>query len=82
MLTERWFRCHRMLAQTSVRSFDQADVVWWDRTLSEKRSDTGCQRLVNSSKVSESNFHDRMRSISADWTLVSVRSQLKWLSGR
>ena len=77
MLTERWFRCHRMLAQTSVRSFDQADVVWWDQMLSEKRPDAGCQRPVDSSKVLERENHDRTRPISANRTLASVWSHFK-----
>ena len=81
MFTGRWFWCDRTLAQSPVSSFDQAEVVWWDQTLSEKRLDAGCQRSVNSSKVLESSFHDRTRPVSADRTLVKVRSQLKWLSG-
>ena len=28
MLTGRWFRCDRMLAQSLISSFDQGEVVW------------------------------------------------------
>ena len=83
MLTERWFRCDRTLAQSPIISFDQGEVVWCDRTLRGERPNVGCQRPVDSSKVPESGFHDRTRPISADRTLSSVRSQLKhWVLWR
>ena len=33
ILTGRWFRCDRTLAQSPVSSFDRCDFVWCDRTL-------------------------------------------------
>ena len=76
MLTGHWLRCDRMPAQSLVSSFDQGDLVWCDRTLRGERPDAGCQRLVDSSKVSESGCHYQMRPVSADRTLLSVRSPL------
>ena len=40
MLTGRWFRCDRTLAQSPVSSFDQGEVVWCDRTLKLKSDRT------------------------------------------
>ena len=73
MLTERWFRCDRTLAQSPVSSFDQGEVVWRDRTLTVERSDAEGQRPADSSKVPERENPDRMRSVSADRTLVRFR---------
>ena len=39
--------------------------------------DTKCQSPINISKVLEGSFCDQTRPVSADWTLASVRSQLK-----
>ena len=33
ILTGRWLRCDRMLAQGPVSSFDQGEIVWRDQTL-------------------------------------------------
>ena len=66
MLTEHWFRCDRMLAQSPVSSFDQGEVVWM-------RPDAGCQSPVNSSKVPERENPDRTCPVSADRTLVRFR---------
>ena len=38
MLTGRWFRCDRTLAQSLVSSFDQGEVVWL-RLDAEEKSD-------------------------------------------
>ena len=77
MLTGCWFRCDRTLAQSLVSSFDQGDFVWCDRTLRGERSDAGCQRPIDSTKVLERENHDRTRSVSADRMLSSVRSHFK-----
>ena len=81
MLTGRWFQCDQTLAQSPVSSFDQGEVVWCDRTLRGERPNAGCQRpdarcerLVDSSKVSERENRDRTCPVSADRTLASVRS--------
>ena len=66
----------RTLAQSPVSSFDQGDIVWCDRTLRGERPDAGCQHSVDSSKVPESGFHNQTRPVSADWTLLNVRSPL------
>ena len=71
MLTERWLRCDRTLAQSPVSTFDRGDFIWCDRTLRGERLNAGCQRLVDSSKVPERENHDRTRLVSA------VRSQRK-----
>ena len=63
MLTERWFRCDRTLAQSSVSSFDQGDFIWCDRTLRGERPNAGCQHPVDSSKVPERENHDRTRPV-------------------
>ena len=77
ILTGRWLRVDRTLAQSPVSSFDQGEIVWCDRTLRGERPDAGCQRPVDSSKVLERKNLDRTRPVSADRTLASVRSQLK-----
>ena len=33
ILTERWLRCDRTLAQGPVSSFDQSEIVWRNQTL-------------------------------------------------
>ena len=40
ILTGRWFRCDRTLAQSPVSSFDQGEVIWCDRTLKLKSDRT------------------------------------------
>ena len=82
MLTGRWFRGDRTLAQGPVTSFDQGDFVWRDRTLRGERPNAKGQCLVDSSKVPERENRDWTRPVSADWTLSSVWSHCKhWRSG-
>ena len=45
-----------------------------DQTLSSKVNGAGCQSPINISKVPKSCFRDRTRPVSADRTLVRVRS--------
>ena len=33
MLIERWLRCDQMLMQSPVSSFDQDEIIWYDRML-------------------------------------------------
>ena len=63
MLTGRWFWSDWTLAQSPVSSFEQGEIVWRDQTLRGERSDAGCQRLVDSSKVPERENHDRTRPV-------------------
>ena len=63
MLTGRWFRGDRTLAQSPVSSFDQGEIIWCDRTLRGERPNVGCQRPVDSSKVLERENRDRTRPV-------------------
>ena len=65
MLTGRWFRCDRTLAQSPVSSFDQGEIVWCDWTLRGEGPDTRCQRPVDSSKVPERENRDRTRPVTS-----------------
>ena len=63
ILIGRWLRFDRTLAQSPVSSFDQGEVVWYNRTLRGERPDAECQRPVDSSKVPERENRDRTRSV-------------------
>ena len=69
----------RTLAQSTVSSFDQGEIVWRDRTLRGERPDAGCQRPVDSNKVLERENRNRTCPVSADPTLCNIPDVIKYL---